>query len=132
MIPRPHLFPLLLALALSGCAASDDASEPDKPGHEAGHDQPPEDADHNDADENRTTITAAMADAAGIVVAPAGPGVIRDEHEVQGLLTPVEGRHARVVARFPGPLKSLHVGVGDTVRVGQTGRMADAAAQQRV
>ena len=126
MIPRPHLFALLLALALSGCGASDDAPEPDNPGHGAGHDEAHEDEAHDDADENRTTITATVADAAGIVVAPAGPGVIRDEHEVQGLLTPVEGRHARVVARFPGPVKSLRVGVGDTVRAGQTLAMVES------
>lgn len=70
--------------------------------------------------EGRTTIAADVADAAGIAVAPAGPGVIRDEHEVQGLLTPIEGRYARVVARFPGPVKSLRAGVGDAVRAGET------------
>ncbi|WP_374601985.1 efflux RND transporter periplasmic adaptor subunit [Arenimonas sp.] len=70
--------------------------------------------------EGRTTIAAAVAEASGIVVAPAGPGVIRDEHEVQGLLTPIEGRYARVVARFPGPVKALRAGVGDTVRAGET------------
>lgn len=70
--------------------------------------------------EGRTTIPAAVAKDAGIVVAAAGPGVIRDEHDVQGLLTPIEGRHARVVARFPGPVKAVRVGLGDTVRAGQT------------
>jgi cobalt-zinc-cadmium efflux system membrane fusion protein len=69
--------------------------------------------------EGRTTIAAAVAKDAGIVVAPAGPGVIRDEHDVQGLLTPIEGRHARVVARFPGPVRAVRVGLGDTVRAGQ-------------
>ena len=69
--------------------------------------------------EGRTRIVAAVADDAGILVAPAGPGVIRDEHDVQGLLTPVEGRYARVVARFPGPVKAMRAGVGDTVRAGQ-------------
>jgi len=53
-------------------------------------------------------------------VAPAGEGVIRDAHEVQGLLTPVEGRHARIRARFPGPVLSVSVGVGDRVRAGAT------------
>lgn len=70
--------------------------------------------------EGRTTIAADVAAGAGIVVAPAGPGVIRDENDVQGLLTPVEGRYARVVARFPGPVKALRAGVGDSVRAGQT------------
>jgi cobalt-zinc-cadmium efflux system membrane fusion protein len=70
--------------------------------------------------EGRTAIPADIAAEAGIRVAPAGPGVIRDEHEVQGLLTPIEGRHARVIARFPGPIRSVRAGVGDTVRAGQT------------
>lgn len=69
--------------------------------------------------EGRTTIAADIATQSGVVVAPAAAGVIRDEHEVQGLLTPIEGRHAKVVARFPGPIRSVAVGVGDTVRSGQ-------------
>jgi cobalt-zinc-cadmium efflux system membrane fusion protein len=70
--------------------------------------------------EGRTTIPASVAKDSGIEIAPAGAGVIRDEHDVQGLLTPIEGRHARIVARFPGPVKSVRVGLGDSVRVGQT------------
>ncbi|MFO1494892.1 MAG: efflux RND transporter periplasmic adaptor subunit [Lysobacterales bacterium] len=69
--------------------------------------------------EGRTRIAAAVAAQAGIRVAAAGPGVIRDEHELQGLLTPIEGRHARLAARFPGPIRSVSVGVGDRVRQGQ-------------
>ncbi|WP_147652661.1 efflux RND transporter periplasmic adaptor subunit [Vulcaniibacterium gelatinicum] len=70
--------------------------------------------------EGRTQIAAKVAQDAGIRVAPAAPGVIADEHEVQGLLTPVEGRIAKVAARFPGPVRRLNANVGDTVRVGQT------------
>lgn len=117
MTLRPILFSLLLSLGLSACGG-----EADDPAHgEAG-----EHAEHAESEsgagepEDHTTITQAVADASGIVVAPAGPGVIGDEHEVQGLLTPVEGRHARVVARFPGPVKAVRAGVGDTVRAGQT------------
>lgn len=69
--------------------------------------------------EGRTTIAAHIAGQAGIRTAPAGPGVIRDEHDVQGLVTTVEGRHARVMARFPGPIREVMVGVGDKVRAGQ-------------
>lgn len=76
------------------------------------------DDDHHD-EPARTTIPADIAESSGIVVAPAGPGTIRDEHDVQGLLLPVEGRHARVVARFPGPVTAVRVGVGDVVRKGQ-------------
>lgn len=69
--------------------------------------------------EGRTEIQAKVATDAGIRVQPAGPGVIADEHEVQGLLTPVEGRIARVMARFPGPIRNLRANVGDRVRAGQ-------------
>lgn len=69
--------------------------------------------------EGRTRIAAAVAEEAGIRTAPAGPGVIRDERELQGLLTTIEGRQARVVARFPGPVREVLAGVGDEVRAGQ-------------
>lgn len=69
--------------------------------------------------EGRTEIAADVAYASGIRVQPARPGVIADEHEVQGLLTPVEGRIAKVMARFPGPIRSLRANVGDPVRAGQ-------------
>jgi cobalt-zinc-cadmium efflux system membrane fusion protein len=69
--------------------------------------------------EGRTTIDAQMAEKTGIRVAPAAAGTIADEHVVQGLLTPVEGRIASVTARFPGPIRRLTANVGDTVRAGQ-------------
>lgn len=70
--------------------------------------------------EGRTVITAATAEKSGIKVQPVGAGVIADEHEVQGLLTPIEGRVAEITARFPGPIRSLRANVGDQVRAGQT------------
>ncbi len=69
--------------------------------------------------EGRTEIAAKIATESGIRVAPASAGVIADEHEVQGLLTPVEGRMANVMARFPGPIRSLRANAGDQVRAGQ-------------
>lgn len=69
--------------------------------------------------EGRTRIAPEIAEASGIRVQAAGPGVIADEHEVQGLLTPVEGRVAKVAARFPGPIRTLGANVGDQVRAGQ-------------
>jgi cobalt-zinc-cadmium efflux system membrane fusion protein len=70
--------------------------------------------------EGRTTIPAKIADQAGVRTAHVGPGSIRDEHDVQGLITPIEGRRARIMARFPGPVRAVNVGVGDSVRAGQT------------
>lgn len=72
-----------------------------------------------DSYEGRTTIAAKIAEDSGIRVAPVQAGVIADEHEVQGLLTPVEGRVANIAARFPGPIRRLTAHVGDRVRAGQ-------------
>jgi cobalt-zinc-cadmium efflux system membrane fusion protein len=69
--------------------------------------------------EGRTTIAAKIAQEAGIRVAAVGAGSIADQHEVQGLLTPAEGAQAQATARFPGPVRSLRVNVGDQVRAGQ-------------
>ncbi|MBV6849612.1 efflux RND transporter periplasmic adaptor subunit [Xanthomonas euvesicatoria] len=69
--------------------------------------------------EGRTTIAAKVAQDAGIRVAAVGAGSIADQHEVQGLLTPAEGAQAQATARFPGPVRSLRVNVGDQVRAGQ-------------
>jgi cobalt-zinc-cadmium efflux system membrane fusion protein len=69
--------------------------------------------------EGRTGIPLDVATQSGIRVAPAQAGVIADEHEVQGLLTPVEGRVADVMARFPGPIRRLTANVGDRVNAGQ-------------
>ena len=136
---------LLLAILLAACgnqgtpvdetSTHDDTAAHDGDDHEGashdeeapGHDDEEVDGhgdehadEHGDEhDAEGTTIPADVAESSGIVVAPAAAGIIRDEHEVQGLLTPVEGRHARVVARFPGPVTSVRVGVGDTVRAGQ-------------
>lgn len=69
--------------------------------------------------EGRTVIDRQVAEESGIKVVAIGPGVIADEHEVQGLLTPVDGRVASVSARFPGPIRSLRADAGDRVRAGQ-------------
>lgn len=111
----------LLALLAFGIAACE------RPGDDHGRDHHDHD-DHGghehaqagtDPHGERTRITAAVAEEAGIRTAPAGPGVIREERELQGLLTTVEGRHARVMARFPGPVRAVLAGAGDEVRAGQ-------------
>ncbi|MCO7494136.1 efflux RND transporter periplasmic adaptor subunit [Stenotrophomonas maltophilia] len=105
-----------MALMLAACNAStpNEASE----GGQAAEGE--EHGEHEEAP-LETEIAAKAAQAAGIQVAPAGPGEIADEHEVQGLLTPIDGRIAQVTARFPGPVRSVRVGVGvgDQVRTGQ-------------
>ncbi len=109
------------ALALAGCGApanedlDHDAAAQARAEGGHGHDQD----EHADHDPESTTIPADIAESSGIKVAAAGPGTIRDEHEVQGLLTTIEGRHAHLSARFPGPIKSVSASVGDAVKAGQ-------------
>jgi membrane fusion protein, heavy metal efflux system len=107
--------PLLAAMAsitlLSACGSSNPGAVPEsREAHE-------EEAHGNTP--LQTTIPADTAAAAGIRVAPVAAGVIADEHQVQGLLTPMEGRVALVTARFPGPVRSVRAGLGDRVRSGQ-------------
>ncbi len=116
---------LLAVFALSGC--SKDAPSTAADDTEADHDHAPGEAagsdEHGDAHDDegpqRTTIPAAMAEQAGIRVAAVTAGTIADEHDVQGLLTPVDGRVAQVMARFPGPIRTLRANVGDNVKAGQ-------------
>lgn len=106
-----------LALGLSLLLAACNAPAPNADA-DAGH--AGEDEAHGEPEAPlQTTIADPAAQAAGIRMAAVGPGVIADEHEVQGLLTPIDGRIAQVTARFPGPVRSVRVGVGDTVRAGQ-------------
>ena len=88
--------------------------------------------DEDEGPSDRTSIEGEVAEESGIRTAPVGPGSIRDEHDVQGLLTPVEGRHARIVARFPGPVRRVNVGVGDSVSAGQTLAMIESKHRFRL
>ena len=118
-----------LAFLLAACGRGPDDGDPRPGAEESGHAQAGgghDDAGHAHAEGGEgqahadgTTIAADIAEASGIRVAPAAAGTIADEHEVQGLLTPVEGRLAQVAARYPGPIRSLAVNVGDRVRAGQ-------------
>lgn len=114
MIVRAFLVAVLATIVVAACGRP--TPERPKPGQTADSKEETEHAKPSD----RTTIEAAVALESGIRTAKVEPGTIRDEHEVQGLLTPVEGRHARIVARFPGPVRSVKVAIGDRVVPGQT------------
>lgn len=103
----------LLALGIAACGgnAGEEAHDHDEAGAHA-------ETAHEDAVPH-TSIDAAIASESGIVTAAVGPGSIADMHEVQGLVTPIDGRVAKVTARFPGPVRRLDAGVGDRVRAGQ-------------
>lgn len=138
---RSILTPLALAilLALGGCGgekaadshadagghaegdhAEGDAHAEGETGHaeEGGHGEEGEEAGHEEGPPS-TKIPAKIAASSGIKVAAVGAGRIADEHQVQGLLTPIEGRVAQVMARFPGPIRALRANIGDIVRAGQ-------------
>lgn len=119
----PMLRPVALTLSLLLLAACDGHGAGDAHathGHAHADDDDHGDSVHDDAhDADHTTITAEQARLAGIVSVAAGPGTIADEHEVQGLLAPIDGRLAQVTARFPGPIRALRADVGDRVRAGQ-------------
>ena len=110
----------VLLAALSACGGDPAATAKDAAQDSHGHAEGDGDdhADEAGAPE-QTTIPASRAKAAGIVSAAVGPGTIADEHEVQGLLAPIDGRMAQVTARFPGPIRALRANVGDRVRAGQ-------------
>ncbi len=105
---------ILATLMLLACGERDEEHE-QHDDEVAGHTEAAEGADHDEV-----TIDEQTAAEMGIKTAQVGPGHVRDAHEVQGLLTPVEGRHARVRARYPGPIQSVRVSVGDVVKAGQT------------
>ena len=125
-----HIAALAVVLTLAACGGEPDqapAESHDEAG--AGHDEEghgEEEAGHGEeGDEHEeaapsTVSPAAVAEQSGIEVQPARDGVIADEHEVQGLLTPIEGRVAEVGARFPGVVRSVRANVGDSVAAGQT------------
>ena len=119
VLMRATLLALLCLLAACGKSADGPTHA-----HDANAEVPhgAEESEHDEADDEHQVarIASTIAQQAGIRSAPASAGEIADEHEVQGLLTPIEGRLARVSARFPGPVRSLHARVGDQVRAGQT------------
>ncbi len=109
MIFSPRLGVLLtLAVVIAGCGQP--AAPVEKP-------QTKEAEENSSGD--RVHLEEQIATESGVRTAPVVAGVIRDEHEVQGLLLPIDGRNARIMARFPGPVRSVRVAVGDKVKAGQ-------------
>ncbi|HJU39911.1 MAG TPA: efflux RND transporter periplasmic adaptor subunit [Tahibacter sp.] len=107
--------------ALVGCGESKAppaAQAPAAKGHddhggEKGHD------DHGDEGGEALALTPAAREAAGLVVAPAGPATLVETVPLYGLIKPNAERMRSVTARFPGVVRGVSVKVGDTVRQGQ-------------
>lgn len=136
----------LLALSLSACGGASDQdkaataaaqgkddhadeghADEGQDGHahkeaagEAGHGEGAPGKGGGEEKPEAATIPNEIARRSGIVAAAVGPGTVADEHDVQGLVTPLEGRVARITARYPGPVRSLRANIGDAVKAGQT------------
>ena len=70
--------------------------------------------------EGRTSIAPAIARAAGMSTAQAGPVVIHEGVALAGRVAVNADRRAVVRGRFPGPVKAVRVNAGDSVRAGET------------
>ena len=108
------------APAKEASAEGDDHGAEGEAGHEegeAGHGE--EAGGHAEEGAEKTTIPQEEADKSGVKVAKVSEGAIKNELEVQGVLTPMEGGVAQVTARYPGVVRALRANVGDTVRQGQ-------------
>lgn len=69
--------------------------------------------------EGRTTIDPAIAESSGLETALTGPATLRMQVPLMGAVVIDENRVARVRARFPGTVREVHAGLGDTVVAGQ-------------
>jgi len=77
--------------------------------------------------EGRTTIAQDQADAAGVAVETAGPGVIEEVVSVFGRLEFEPSAEAEIAAWLPGRISSLDARLGDRVEAGQ--RLARVTAR---
>jgi cobalt-zinc-cadmium efflux system membrane fusion protein len=103
------------ALTLGGCGGSGPTTEAalarTTPDHE----------DEGDHDEPKhVALTPEQIQAAGIVVAEAGPATIRETLPVYGVVAPNAERVRDVGARFPGVIRNVTAKIGDSVRAGET------------
>lgn len=70
--------------------------------------------------EGRTTIGAAQAEAAGILVEPAGPATIEETIALAGRIDLQPQGRADITAWYPGRIVSMNSAIGDRVRRGET------------
>lgn len=69
--------------------------------------------------EGRAELAPATAASAGIITKPARAGAISDQLKLYGRIVADAERLRSVTARFPGPVRSVAVRVGDSVTAGQ-------------
>lgn len=70
--------------------------------------------------EGRTTIVTDMASTAGVEVATAGPGVLRETIELYGSINANAERVRNITARYPGVIRTLSKNLGERVKAGET------------
>lgn len=73
-----------------------------------------------DSYEGRTVMPAAVAEAAGVTTAQAGPATIHQRVRLMGRVAIDANRYAAVRSRFDGPVREVRVALGDKVVAGQT------------
>lgn len=69
--------------------------------------------------EGRTQIPAELASEAGIKTEIAGPATIIETLKLSGRVQVDPSRISQVRPRFPGVVKRVHVGLGDTIKAGE-------------
>src|SRR6185369_4714567 len=100
----------LLLLALAACGKSEAPVTANAPESREEHGSPHED---------NVKLTAEQVEAAGIVVAQAGPAEIRSRLPLYGVIAPNAERVREVGARFPGVITTVAKRVGDPVKQGE-------------
>eukprot|EP00456_Euglypha_rotunda_P075272 TRINITY_DN6952_c0_g1_i8.p1 TRINITY_DN6952_c0_g1~~TRINITY_DN6952_c0_g1_i8.p1 ORF type:complete len:300 (-),score=69.52 TRINITY_DN6952_c0_g1_i8:22-921(-) len=131
----------MLTLTLAACGGEESAQKPHqdaKPqaGQDAGghstkkpHDEPKDPKDESSeskeglADGEHGEVLKLSAEAraaAGLKVAPAGPGKIAETLPLYGVVKPNAERVRSVTARFPGVVRSVSAKIGDSVKQGST------------
>ena len=107
--------------SLAACGSSNTEDQKDEQGRAQANTQTSaaesgEHGEHNEA----LKLSPEARQAAGLSIAPAGPGTIRETLQLYGVVKPNAERIRSVTARFPGVVRSVSAKIGDSVRQGQT------------
>jgi membrane fusion protein, heavy metal efflux system len=70
--------------------------------------------------EGRLSLTPAIASAAGVTTAIAGPGRLQERIKVYGAINVDPQRISHIQARYPGVLRAVNVSIGSRVKAGET------------
>ncbi|WP_116812274.1 efflux RND transporter periplasmic adaptor subunit [Steroidobacter cummioxidans] len=109
MNQKSLLMLIAAVLAIGGCGGSDPATPTPATQAETGHE---------DRESRHVALTPEQIQAAGIVLAEAGPATIRETLPLYGTIAPNAERVRDVGARFPGVIRTVTAKIGDSVRAG--------------